>query len=154
MVSIPNHEDGACNQEANVMARVRTLRGQITGNAIKTALNYEGTDLTKGWKILSITVCDSISPVSGTSDGVVMHTDDVQKTRFSLTDNQTIGFAGRGAGNEFEVVDPNHIIVNDLYLSNLDSSAATYMIELTEVKIDPTFNIIYQLKERAQGALE
>lgn len=136
------------------MGRVRTLRGQIAANSLKTALNYEGTDLTKGWKILSITVCDSVAPVSAQSDGVIMHTDDVQKTRFSLTDNQTIGFAGRGSGNDFTVVDPNHIIVNDLYLSNLDSSPATYMIELTEVKIDPTFNIIYQIKERAQGALE
>jgi len=135
-------------------SRVRTLKGQVVGQRMKLAFRYEGNDLTRGWRVLSITVCDSISPISATSDGIVMHTDDIQKTRLDLSDNQTIGFAGRGAGNEFEIVDPNHIIVNDLYLSNLDSVAAMYMIELIEEKIDPTFNIIYQLKERAQGAIE
>jgi len=132
---------------------IRTLRGYVLGNTLKEAFIYQANDLSRGWKVMSVQVCDTTAPVSGTTDGIVLHTDNRAHTSFNFWDSRVIGIAARtsGADNGLEMIDPNHIVTTGLYLSNLDSNPATYLIILQEVKVSSTENIIYQLKERAQG---
>jgi hypothetical protein len=133
---------------------LRTLRGYILGNSLKEAFVYQANNLERGWRVLSVQVCDTTAPVSGTTDGIVLHTDNRAHTSFNFWDNRVIGIAARtsGADNGLEMIDPNHIVTTGLYISNLDSAPATYLIILEEIKVGSTENIIYQLKERAQGA--
>ena len=131
---------------------IRSLRGYIQGGSLKEAFIYQANDLTRGWKVLSIEICDTIAPVGAQADGVVLHTDNRRHTNFNFWDSRVIGFSGRTAGGQdVNILDPNHIITTGLYMSNLDSNPANYLIVLEEVKVGSTENIIYQLKERAQG---
>jgi len=138
------------------MGRKLTLRGTMiptTGpTVLKQLFDFEGDDLTRAWKIISAQ-CMSIAEPSKGSSGLVLHTDESSKVLplvHGFDDNQIIGYTG-GIGFNVEIIDPNHIIVNQLYGTGL--AALTYIIVIEEMKIDPTENTIYQLKERAQGPL-
>ena len=133
------------------MGRKLTLRGVITSGDLVTLLDYEGVDLTVGWKVVSGECLSISNPITSTK-GLILHTDDILKTFVNFADNQTIGWVGGPPNAVNEVVDPNHVIVNTLYASALDN--VTYVIVLEKIAIDPFQNVVYQLKERAQAAIE
>lgn len=134
------------------MGRTLTLRGQIGQNEYRAILDYEGIDLTRGWKILSGNTLTMGVGTETPNGGAVLHTDDVKKTFIDFDDNQQIGWIGGAPGGVDNVIDPNHVIVNTLFISGLER--VTYLIVLEEVVIEPIQNIIYQLKERAQAPIE
>jgi len=132
---------------------IRSLRGMIGANKQQLAFQYQANDLTRGWRIISFQVCDSTS-ILNQANGIVLHTQDEQQTTFDFDDNRVIGMAGRTKeGNAVQILDPNHIIVSNLWLSNLDGSQSTYLLLLEEFVVTPAENVVYQLKERAQGAI-
>ncbi|GAH77277.1 unnamed protein product, partial [marine sediment metagenome] len=96
------------------MGRQLTLRGtfQMTAEPNQTfrkLLDYEGVDLTIGWKIIGGEGLLLSDPGSGFK-GIVLHTDDTQKVMMSFEDNQTIGWIGNtvSAGEpRVGVIDPN-----------------------------------------------
>jgi hypothetical protein len=133
------------------MGRKLTLRGVIGSGSIATLLDYEGVDLTVGWKVISGNCLNPGSP-NTSSKGLILHTDDVVKTSLSFGDNQIIGWVGGPPNAVNQVIDPNHVIVNTLYASGL--AAVTYVIVIEQIKIDPIQNVVYQLKERAQATIE
>lgn len=133
------------------MGRTLTLRGDVTAGAHSRLLDYEGVDLTRGWKVISGNTLTASEPKT-TNGGMILHTDDVAKTTMDFNDNQTIGWVGGPPTSTDNVIDPNHVIVNSLYATGLDR--VTFLIVLEEVTIEPIQNVIYQLKERAQGTLE
>ena len=136
------------------MGRLMTLRGLSKGytahglNA-EEVFTYEGTDLSLGWKVISAECVDFIAPIVGQTDGLILHMTDTYKSKFNLKDNSIIGMVASYVG-EKQIIDPNHIIVESLYISNLDANPTSYLIILEEVKIDATHNIIYRIKERSQ----
>ena len=133
---------------------IRALRGEVVGGTKELAFQYQANDLSRGWRVISLVVCDSVAPVSAQADGIVLHTQDVRQTTFDFDDNRVIGFAGRTvSGKAIEIMDPNHIIVSNLWMSNLDSLPTTYLLLLEELKVTDAENVIYQLKERAQGSI-
>jgi len=155
---IQNNENSSSDKEVIVMS-IRTLRGDIDGGARKSIFQFEGLDvksLSRAWKVKDVFICQSQSnPVTTGANGCILHTDDQTKTRFQLIDNQVIGAAGwSAAAGRFIVLDPNHIIVEHLFLTNLDSQVLNYLVILEEIKINKTGNIIYRLKERAQTTIE
>ena len=134
------------------MGRLLTLRGTIEDGDLSLLLDYEGVDLTKGWKVISGSTLTGNAP-NISNAGIILHTDDQLKTVVNFDDNQIIGWAGGPPySSTYDVIDPNHVIVNTLWASGL--ARVTYLIVLEEVTIDATQNVIYQLKERAQSALE
>jgi len=143
------------------MGRILTLKGRMDATAepnqqMRKILDYEGVDLTRGWKVIGGEALLMSSPTSGFK-GLVLHTDDIRKLSIDFSDNQVLGWIGNtlSAGSpDMGFLDPNHIIVSSLYLSTLESTAVTYMVVLEQVRITAIENVIYQLKERAQAALE
>jgi len=134
------------------MGRKLTLRGDVTAGALIRLLDYEGVDLTRGWKVISGNTLTQSDPKT-TNGGLILHTDEEAKTSMDFNDNQIIGWVGGPPySSSYDVIDPNHVIVNSLYATGLDR--VTYLIVLEEVTIEPIQNIIYQLKERAQSSLE
>lgn len=153
MEPFKDDEVGSQTQEGDEMkkGRILSLRGEVVQNELKTIFDYEGTDLTRGWKVLSAKVIELSSPARECL-GIVLHTNEAFQLPI-MSQNQVIGFAARGSGGApVLLLDPNHVIVSSLYLSGL-SAIASYIIVLEEVKMDSSRNVIYQLKERAQGAL-
>jgi len=133
------------------MGRKLTLRGNIVANTIVSLLDYEGVDLTRGWKVISGNALDQGNP-SGTVRGIILHTDDQIKTTMDFNDNQVVGWIGGPPTAVDFVMDPNHVIVNSLYATGM--ADCTYLVVLEEVRVEPIQNVIYQLKERAQSSLE
>jgi len=133
------------------MGRKLTLRGVINSGDLVTLLDYEGVDLTVGWKVIEGQVLLITNPTSNCK-GIILHTDDSLKQAPQFSDNQIIGWIGGPPVGDLFVVDPNHVIVNTLYASALET--CTYIINIEQVKIDPIQNVVYQLKERAQAAIE
>ena len=133
------------------MGRKLTLRGVITSGDLVTLLDYEGVDLTVGWKVISGETLLVSNPTTNCK-GMILHTDDVAKSFVNFSDNQVIGWIGGPPVGDLFIIDPNHVIVNTLYASALDT--CTYVIVIEQIKIDPIQNVVYQLKERAQAALE
>lgn len=133
------------------MGRLLTLRGTVEDGAHALLLDYEGVDLTRGWKVISGSALTGNAP-NVSSKGLVLHTDDQLKTTINFNDNQIIGWVGGPPDGFDNVIDPNHVIVNTLWASGL--ARVTYLIVLEEVTIDATQNVLYQLKERAQAAIE
>jgi len=126
--------------------RVVTLRGNMDAAGLKKIFNFEGNDLTRAWRVVDGISTGAID-ATATSKGFILHTDDEQKIITNMmSDNQVIGWIG--SSPFVNQIDPNHIVVNNLFLSAL--AALNYLIILEEVKIDANQNIIYQIKERAQ----
>jgi len=138
------------------MGRLLSLRGVTIGTDDMTGglvadevMSYHGTDTTKGWKVISATCLDFTSPMSGSADGLIIHTDSAYQSKFDLGDSRVIGFTGSYV-NTKTIIDPNHVIVGSLYISQTDRFPTAYLIVLEEIKIDSTHNIIYRIKEKAQ----
>lgn len=139
--------------------KIHTLRGYIPASGTVTLIfDYEGNDLTRAWKIIEFNCTDALRPTEA-NEGYILHTDDVVKIwgppalAPGMSDNQIIGWCAGPTITGVTQIDPNHIIVNSLFLSSLDTHIS-YLVILEEIKIDANQNIIYQLKERAQAALK
>lgn len=136
-----------------IMGKTRILRGIIEGSSMKELFHYQGKDLKHGWRIRWMEVLHATNPGVSTSHGVVLHTNEVRQGRLNIEDNQTIAmgwYDGAGAGLQM-LMDPDHTIVTTLYASNVSEDDAIYMVGLEKIKITETENIIYQIKEEAQG---
>lgn len=149
------------------MAKDYTGRFRVQAGSTRRLLLDDG-NLRSGFRIDSI---ELIQMQGETVDMVVLHTNDadyrVSPFNIGMEYNQQIAWGtvvnGRithGGSNPIPftgtdvTVDPNHIIVNDLYVTNTDQyHSIDVLIHLRKVKITPEENILYQLKERAQAAL-
>ena len=144
----------------NYPKRTLTLRGFVASLADSpvSVFDYQGNDLTRGWKIIDFNCTDAVDPTSA-NKGYILHTDNIAKIwgppslTPGMSDNQIIGWCAGPTVTGVTQIDPNHVIVNSLYLSPLDTNIS-YLIILEEIKIDDMANVIYQLKERAQSSLE
>ena len=117
-------------------------------------------DFNSGFKVIRM----ELYQIGGADvSDVILHTND-QDTAVTLVlpsfeDNRQIAWgsladATRGYTSNI-VIDPNHIIVNDLYFTNNDSGTGVEVMVILEKKeISDTENILYQIKERAQGPLQ
>lgn len=135
--------------------RILSLRGTSVGTTAgglnsEKVFTYEGTDLSRAWKIKSIDVIDYNDPIGSEAEGIIVQTMERYQTRFDLGNNQVIGFVGSYA-SEKSVLDPNHVIVENLWISNIDTMPANYLIILEELSITPTENIIHRIKNRGQN---
>ena len=135
------------------MGKTRILRGEIEGSAMKELFRYQGKDLKHGWRIRWIEVLHATNPGVSTSHGVDLHTNEDRQGRRDIQDNQVIAmgwYDGAGAGLQM-LMDPDHTIVTTLYGSNVSEDDAIYMVGMEKIKISETENILYQIKEEAQG---
>jgi len=117
-------------------------------------------DFNTGFKVIQM----ELYQIGGTDiSDVILHTND-QDTAVTLVlpsfeDNRQIAWGSladstRGYTSNI-VIDPNHVIVNDLYFTNNDSGTnVEVMVILEKKEITDTENILYQIKERAQGPLQ
>jgi len=142
------------------MGRTLTLRGMVAGTidaGISTAqqiFSYEGTDLTKGWRIVQMSCCDFLAPLIGAADGIILQTTELYQQRFDLGNSAILGIVvSNASAKSQDILDPNHVIVDSLWVSNLDEYGTSYLIIMEEVKLTPTENIIHRLKSRGQNII-
>lgn len=135
------------------MGRILTLRGVVPEQRRERVLFFDSNIQNRGWKIKDV---KCMNTTIGRSDiDTVLHTTDRVIGALDWDRNTVIAcmkYLG-STGIDQSLVDYGHVIVGNLYLTNLDSAYdVAYLITLEEVDLTSSQNIMYQLKEVAQNS--
>ena len=132
---------------------IHTLRGQLTlpmTSPRRAALfNGSWTDNFKGVDL-------QIFPATAINNDtlMVLHFDDNLKTELDGGDNAQFGWATTDAlAQDWSYVDPDHIIVNDLFISALAAGPGTvnYVIKLEKTTTTLSQTILDEVKNKLQS---
>lgn len=133
----------------------RTLRGILETSELRRLIIDDGR-LNHGYRVISFKVFPDV-PAGGTQQtAVVLGLDYDITSNFDASDNRQIGWAMTAYGGALEqaplqVLDPDHIVIMDLYISNLNpNDRVNYIIELETVDLTDEETILSLIKERSQ----
>ena len=139
--------------------RRRTLRGQVIEGEVKRLILDDGR-LTKGYKVTKFVIAGD--PQSSANDAYATLALDYDSPRtWDWGDNRQIAWASTNvqstAGTQpfFELVDPDHVVLQDLYIqaqvgSGTGSSVCNYLVELEPMELSDDEAILTLIKERSQ----
>jgi hypothetical protein len=137
----------------------RTLRGQFVEGENKRLIVDNGR-LNEGYRVVSFVI--SSDPVSSSNDAyATLSLDYDAPLTWNWGDNRQIGWASTtmqgaaGAQPPFTVLDPDHIVIMDLYIQGQvgsagGSSVINYLIELELVELSDDQTVLALIKERSQ----
>jgi len=144
--------------------RVRTLRGRIEPSTA-TRLIVDDGQFTHGLKVKRFLVFPE-NPASAGDDsvyGTLALDRDGSATRWLADDSRQIGWAstnqaatGFGAEAPFSYIDPDHIVVRDLWIMCTRASGTdqiNYVVEVEPVIITEDQAVLALIKERSQDDL-
>jgi hypothetical protein len=138
----------------------RTLRGQFIEGVIKRLIVDDGR-LNHGYKVVNFVVSGAPNLSAGEVYATLGLDDDTPLT-WNWGDNRQIAWAstnnaaGSGLNAPYSVVDPDHVVIQDLFIQgNGGATDATinYLIELERVSLTDDQAIITLIKERSQDDL-
>lgn len=133
---------------------IHTLRGQLTfpmAAPLRSQL-FNGS-FTSNFKVVSV----NIFPATPINNDVILilHFDDVLKLQADADDNGQFGWATTDAlAQDWAYVDPDHIIVNDLFCSVLAANpgaVVNYIIKLERIKTTLPQAILDEVKSKLQS---
>jgi len=136
--------------------KVFTLRGRIPNGEKKTIIIDDGR-LTHGMKIKEFHVWgvdfDSFAEMT-----LCLNEENVGSQFDASNGNQIAWAAQAGAAGvptteHFSLIDPNHVIVQDLVINNFGASVGNYMVILEAITLSDDQAILALIKERQQDDL-
>jgi len=138
----------------------RTLRGLLPSGEIRELVVDDG-NFNHGYKVLEFHVWST--SLTGSRDvQCVLGLDSDVDQYFNASDNRQIGWASQqnnigaqeGVGN-FSLVDPDHVVLRDLYLVNFGPSGndANYLIVIEPMELTDDQAVLQLIKERSQDDL-
>jgi hypothetical protein len=141
--------------------KTHTLRGRFQEGTIKRLIIDDGR-LTHGMRITKFIVAGD--PTSTSNDAfAVLGLQGTFPILWDWSNNNQIAWAGTnvltgGVEAPFSLVDNDHIIIRDLYITGQVGSAGgteqiNYYIEMEAVNISNDESILQLIKERSQGDL-
>ena len=146
------------------LGKLRTLRGQIevvAGGVAKTNLIASDGLVNLGLKILSFTMWNDLvfAGATRTMNGILSLDTITAGDNMNAGDNRQFAwfFQSSGAGGEFisprSIIDPDHIVNRDLFLTMDQSSNGVYnyLIECQVVELTDDEAIITIIKETSQS---
>ena len=133
---------------------IHTLRGQITtpmAAPIRAPL-FNGS-WTKNFKVIDVQIFPA-APAN--NDAVlILHFDDDLKTTADASDNSQFGWGNiDGLAQDWSYVDPDHIIVNDLFVSAISANPGlqlNYVIKLERTTTTMNQTILDEVKNKLQS---
>ena len=132
---------------------IHTLRGQITLPMLAPLRSqlFNGS-WTKNFKVTDVQIFQAAAVNNDTV--LVLHFDDVLKATANANDNAQFGWANIDAlAQDWSYVDPDHVIVQDLFVSAFAANPGTvnYVIKLERIKTTTTEAILDEVKNKLQG---
>lgn len=134
--------------------RQRSLRGLLTDQTVKQLVVDDG-QLTQGYVVEEFHVW-----VDGTGiDGVyaVLGKEYDIRPAGDASDGRQIAWAGNAWGSggtttsgAFSVIDPDHVVLRDLYIRNVSNDNCNYLIVLRQKNLSDDESILQLIKERSQ----
>ena len=139
--------------DAEMRNGVHTLRGQLTlpMTAARRAALFNGS-WTRNFKVIDVQIFPSAAVNNDTL--LVLHFDDNVKTSLDASDNAQFGWATTdGLAQDWSYVDPDHIIVNDLFISALGANPGqvNYVIKLEQTSTTMSQTILDEVKNKLQS---
>lgn len=142
----------------------RTLRGRVDTNDQTRRLIVDDGRVNHGFKIVAFHIISN-NPATSAADAFgSLATEETAATAvWNLDDNRQIGWAGQNlAGtaapsNQFSLIDPDHVVINDLFVCGRGGTGATadgyqYLVELEPIELTDNQAVIQLIKESAQDA--
>jgi hypothetical protein len=135
---------------------MRTLRGRVDASETKRLIVDDGR-LNHGMRVKEFHVW-AISKGSGDDPECSLGLDYDMSANWDASDNRQIAWAGQTttAGSrlmQFSLIDPDHVVIMDLYIQNFGSDVANYLIILEPVELTDDQAILTLIKERSQDDL-
>jgi hypothetical protein len=132
---------------------IHTLRGQIPANSVRRLILDDGI-FTDAYKITSFEVWAVTMAGSGDPEAILALSDKVGAT-MDAGDSRQIGWAMQATTNNTRVmswnlIDPDHVVVRDLYLRNISANAANYLVTLEPISLTADQAVLQLIKERSQ----
>ena len=136
--------------------KVRTLRGRVNGTAVKRLIVDDGR-LNHGYKVTAFHVW-ATSIASGDDPACSLGLDFDMNGSWDASDNRQIAWAGQTTTSttrmmQFDLIDPDHIVIMDLYINNFSIAEANYLVILEPVELTDDEAILSLIKERSQDDL-
>ena len=132
---------------------IHTLRGNIIlpmTQPLRSAL-FNGS-FTQNFEVISVQIFPEA--IANNDTILVMHFDDNLKTTADASDNAQFGWATTDAlAQDWSYVDPDHIIVNDLFVSAFAAApgSVNYVIKLRRKKTTVSEAIFDEVKNKLQS---
>lgn len=137
--------------------KTRTLRGHLTNTDVHRIIVDDGR-LSHGYIIKEFYAWPDGTGVDGVYLTLGLQYDMVPNGNAS--DNRQIAWAGgawsSGVGtiaNNFSVVDPDHVVNQDLWIKSTTTDATNYLIVLEPITMTEDQTILQLIKERSQDDL-
>jgi len=134
------------------MAR-HTLRGRVDAGATKRLIIDDGM-LNQGHKVVEFYVWAQ-SIASGDDPACVLAKSYDADPSWNASDNRQIGWAGQTTTNttrmmDFNLLDPDNVVIQDLFLINIGATVANYMVVIEPVELNNDQVVMQLIKERSQ----
>lgn len=132
---------------------IHTLRGQLNlpmTEPVRSPL-FNGSWI-KNFKVIDVQMFPSA--VVNNDAILILHFDDELKTEADASDNAQFGWANIDAlAQDWSYVDPDHIIVNDMFISAIASLAGqiNYVIKLERTTTTMNQTILDEVKNKLQS---
>jgi hypothetical protein len=141
----------------------RTLRGQAIEGEVKRLIVDDGR-LNHGYKVVKFICSTDVTQTTPSNVAATLSLDFDALPGWNWSDNRQIAWASTTtysqseAGPPFTLVDPDHVVIMDLYIQGQVFSAGTgdvfnYYIELEPVELSNDETILQLIKERSQDDL-
>jgi hypothetical protein len=139
--------------------RIRTLRGRVDALTVKRLIVDDG-QFNHGMKVKEFHLWATSHGGSRDVEASLGLDFDLGAT-WDASDNRQIAWAAQtnsaAAGSEgsfqFSLIDPDHIVIKDLYINNFGANVANYMVILEPVTLSDDQAILQLIKERSQDDL-
>jgi hypothetical protein len=135
------------------MRSTRTLRGKIRGTENFRRLIFDDGIIETGYRVTSFQAV----PASGgnwSDASIILTTNVTGTTQINAEDNRQIGWIVFGANEGVvSMLDPDHVVVNDLYVYCGASFSIDYMVTVERVPLTENEAVIHMIKERSQDDL-
>ena len=136
--------------------KTHTLRGRLANGEKKDLIIDDGRH-NHGMKIKEFYVW-GIDNDSAAEMALCLNTENVGSQFDASNSNQIAwasqtGAAGVPTNSSFSLIDPNHVIVQDLVLNNFGSTVGNYLVIMEQVELTDDQAILALIKERQQDDL-
>ena len=132
---------------------IHTLRGKLAANEMRRLILDDGM-FTEGHKIESFEVW-AISQTSGDDPAAILALSDKIGTEFDAGDSRQIGWAMQTTTSAtrlmtFNTIDPDHVILRDLYIRNISADPTNFLITIVPIRISEDEAVLQLIKESSQ----
>lgn len=138
-----------------MMAR-HTLRGQVDASETKRLIVDDG-NLTSGHRVKEFHIFATNTSL-GDDPAAILGLQANMGGNWRADDNRQIGWAAMKTSpsqdlQTFSLVDPEHIVIRDLYIYNYTGVIANYLIVIEPVSLNEDEAVLQLIKERSQNDL-